>query len=232
MRLLDAGCGPGSITLGLAETVAPGEVVGIDISERSIAVARAAAENTETRNARFEAASVYALPFDSGHFDVVFAHAVFQHLSEPAVALAELRRVLRPGGLLALAVADYGGSLIAPELPGVMASLALVERLRSDSGGNPRIGRQLGLLVSAAGFDSVHCSATASYEGSPEACARTGEFWARYMEAPEFITRVERNHWASREELLAMASAWRTWATTPGAFWARFWCQVLATAPG
>jgi SAM-dependent methyltransferase len=232
VRLLDAGCGPGSITLGLAHAIAPGEAVGIDTRERSISAARAAAEQAGARNARFEVASVYDLPFESGHFDVVFAHAVLQHLAEPSVALAEFRRVLRPGGLLALADADYGGSVIAPELTGVTQSLALVERLRLDSGGNPRIGRQLGLLVSAAGFDSVHCSATAAYEGSAGACRQTGEFWARYMEAPEFVDRVERAQWAGRDDLFAMAAAWRTWGTTPGAFWTRFWCQVLAIAPG
>jgi ubiquinone/menaquinone biosynthesis C-methylase UbiE len=63
MRLLDCGCGPGTITLGLAEVVAPGEVIGIDIGAAQIEDARLAAARREITNLRFEVASVYELPF-------------------------------------------------------------------------------------------------------------------------------------------------------------------------
>src|SRR5687768_14024627 len=69
MRLLDCGCGPGSITFGLAAAVAPGEVVGIDLDPGSIDVARQQAAEQRMANVRFEVANIYVLPFPAGSFD-------------------------------------------------------------------------------------------------------------------------------------------------------------------
>jgi ubiquinone/menaquinone biosynthesis C-methylase UbiE len=99
MRVLDLGCGPGSITLGLAETVAPGEVIGVDLQPSQVAQAQALGAARGMMNARFEVADVYRLPFPDGSFDAAFAHVVLMHLREPVRALAEMRRVLRPGGI-------------------------------------------------------------------------------------------------------------------------------------
>jgi len=98
MQLLDVGCGPGAITLGLAQTVAPGEVVGVDIQASQVDRARALAAERRITNARFEVADINRLPFPDGSFDAVFAHTVLMHLREPVRALEEMRRVLRPGG--------------------------------------------------------------------------------------------------------------------------------------
>jgi ubiquinone/menaquinone biosynthesis C-methylase UbiE len=98
-RLLDAGCGPGTITLGLVRKVSPGQVIGVDIEESQFAKARGQAEQ-EGLNIEFQKASISHLPFSDGYFDAVFSHAVLQHLTNPEAALAELRRVLKPGGLL------------------------------------------------------------------------------------------------------------------------------------
>src|SRR5262249_62418655 len=99
MRLLDVGCGPGSITRGLAERVAPGEVIGLDLSKDTLEDARRDAAARGLTNLKFQEGSVYALPFADGVFDVVYAHQVFQHLRERDAALREMLRVLRSGGL-------------------------------------------------------------------------------------------------------------------------------------
>src|SRR3982751_2453408 len=91
MRLLDCGCGPGSITLGLAEAVAPGEVVGLDIAPVQIERARALAAEERVSNARFEVGEVYALPFPDASFDAVHANALLCHLGDPVRALREFR---------------------------------------------------------------------------------------------------------------------------------------------
>jgi ubiquinone/menaquinone biosynthesis C-methylase UbiE len=227
MRLLDAGCGPGSITLGLAAAVAPGEVTGIDLSAESVRTAQDAAAAAGATNVRFEQASIYALPFADGTFDVAFAHAVFQHLEAPAEAARELGRVVRPGGMVALADADYGGSIIAPATPALDASIALMERVRRHSGGDPRIGRRLGTLLAEAGCTEVRCSATAGTEGDAAATQRTGAFSAAYFAAPEFVAHVTRAGWADAATLLAMSEAWRVWGASPGACWSRFWCHAV-----
>src|SRR5262245_37069717 len=72
MRVLDVGSGPGSITVGLAEVVAPGEVIGVDLQPALVEQARARAAKHNAANVRFEVANVYDLPYRSGSFDAVF----------------------------------------------------------------------------------------------------------------------------------------------------------------
>lgn len=102
MRLLDCGCGVGSITLDLAERVAPGAVIGVDLDETQLALAREDARQRGLANTRFKVASVYELPFADGSFDVVLAHKLLFHLSGQLRALKELRRVLVPSGVVAI----------------------------------------------------------------------------------------------------------------------------------
>jgi ubiquinone/menaquinone biosynthesis C-methylase UbiE len=103
MRLLDCGCGPGSITVDLAQAVAPGEAIGIDLREDALAHGRALARERRIANVTFQAASVYQLPYPDGSFDAAFACAVLQHLAAPRAALKEMRRVLKPGGVIGIA---------------------------------------------------------------------------------------------------------------------------------
>src|SRR5690348_8263040 len=98
MKLLDVGSGPGTITLGLAERVAPGQVIGIDVQPAQVERARELAAGRGLTNVRFEVGDVTALPFDDGAFDAVLAHMVFMHLPEPVRALRAMRRVLNSDG--------------------------------------------------------------------------------------------------------------------------------------
>jgi SAM-dependent methyltransferase len=232
MRLLDAGCGPGSITLGLAAAVAPGLVSGVDVDASALDAARKSAREAACENAEFREASVFALPFESATFDAVFCHAVLQHLPEPAAALAEFARVLRPGGVIGLADADYDGSLIWPRPEGLSRALDLQDAVRQRAGGDPRIGRRLGGLLDDAGFVDIAFSATATCEGTSEATGRTAEFSARYLEAPAFHERAAALGLATPGDLATMAPAWREWGSTPGAMWARFWCNAIGRKPG
>ena len=107
MRVLDIGCGPGSITLDLAQRVAPGEVVCVDASEAVVGLARQSAVDAGDVGTRFEVADAMALPFADDSFDVVHAHQVLQHVGDPVGLLREMARVTRPGGLVAARDADY-----------------------------------------------------------------------------------------------------------------------------
>src|ERR1700746_621859 len=88
MRVLDCGCGPGTITIDLAKLVSPGHVLGIDFEPGQLRFAQHRARERQIE-ASFCAASAYALPFSDGYFDAVFAHALFEHLREPVRALRE-----------------------------------------------------------------------------------------------------------------------------------------------
>ena len=94
LDLLDVGCGPGTITVDLARRVAPGKVIGIDRSDEVLTQAAAYAAEQHV-DVTFETGDVYALAYDDASFDVVHAHQVLQHLSDPVAALTEMRRVTR-----------------------------------------------------------------------------------------------------------------------------------------
>ena len=234
MRLLDAGCGPGSITLGLAERVAPGEVVGIDISTERLEQARGlAAERGEgSTNVRFEEADVYALPFedataDTG-FDAAFMHAVLQHLSDPLAALREVRRVLRPGAVIGISDADHGTGIVWPPSDAIDASFELAVRLREHDGGTPYAGRMLRALLHDAGFERVTSKAVAGSDGGPaEVNAYMASWQAAYFEEPAVVARLTSLGMATEAELREMAAAWRAWGEAPGSFAIRVGCEAV-----
>jgi SAM-dependent methyltransferase len=120
-RALDAGCGTGALALALAPMV--GEVVGVDPDEERIE----AATRLAPANARFEVADAAALPFAPGSFDVVGSLRVLHHARRPELIVAELTRVLRPGGRVLLV------DQVAPADPLAALDLDRFERARDRS---------------------------------------------------------------------------------------------------
>jgi len=180
-RVLDAGCGPGSITLGLARKVAPGFVTGIDVEDSQFAKSREQAER-EGLNVEFRKASVYQLPFQDKYFDAVFSHALLEHLTDPCAALAELRRVLKPGGAIGIRAGDMGGILIDSESEGPAQGLAAYLANREKNPGDPLVGRKLGRLLRKAGFTVENM--TASYDVITETLRKIGPSLAAQFAAP------------------------------------------------
>src|SRR3954447_18401181 len=160
-RLLDVGCGPGTITIDLAARLLPGEGVGVDPSERVLQDAREAAEAAGAANVTFQVADAYALPFDDGAFDVVHAHQVLQHLTDPVAALREMRRVTRPGGTVAVRDSDYAAMTWYPPSPGLDDWLALYHDVTRANRAEADAGRRLLSWVIEAGFDSQAVTSSA-----------------------------------------------------------------------
>jgi SAM-dependent methyltransferase len=225
MHVLDVGCGPGSITLGLAELVAPGRVVGIDVQPSQIEQARALAGARGVANVRFEAADLYRLPFADGTFDAVFAHGVLMHLHEPVRALMELRRVLRPGGVAGLRDPDLGAVLHAPLTPLLEQWLQLRLQVRRHNGGDPFVGRQHRRLLLQAGFAAAEASASVYAAGSAEALRSHGAFlhaqWAGLAR-----TALEQR-WIDDAIARAITAEIDAWTRRPDAFAATLWCQAI-----
>ena len=110
-HLGDVGCGDGELTVDLAASVH--SVVGIDVDEQDVAAARARAARDGVANARFETGDAYALGLEDEVADAVLGHSVLEALEHPGSALAEMRRVLRPGGVVAAASVEYDGLILA-----------------------------------------------------------------------------------------------------------------------
>jgi ubiquinone/menaquinone biosynthesis C-methylase UbiE len=117
-QVLDVGCGPGSITVDVALAVAPGTAVGIDPMEDRIDMATQLASDGGVRNVTFEVGDAHALRFPDDTFDVVYSNTVLHSLVDPPKALAEQKRVSRPGGwVIASGVRDWGFSPRYPPCP-------------------------------------------------------------------------------------------------------------------
>jgi SAM-dependent methyltransferase len=214
MRILDVGCGPGTITVDLATLVPEGQVTGIDAAAGVLAEARQEAGRRDQANVRFETGDVYQLAFADGTFDVVHAHQVLQHLTDPVAALREMRRVSRPGGLVAARDGDYGGFFWFPEERGLAEWLALYRAVARAIGGEPDAGRRMLAWARQAGFASVQASGSAwCYTGAGD---RTwwGTSWAQRLTESPFGDRAVEHGLATRDDLERLARAWRRWAAS------------------
>src|SRR5205823_2223822 len=105
--VLDVGCGTGELTARLAAKFPRASFIGVDLEEPHLERARAHCAALGAR-VRFEVADALALPYDDAAFDLVVCRHVIQAVPDPAGVLAEIRRVLRPGGRVHLIAEDYG----------------------------------------------------------------------------------------------------------------------------
>jgi SAM-dependent methyltransferase len=211
MRLLDVGCGPGTITLDLAERVAPGCTVGVDREEAIIAEARRLLESRPNPGVEFRTADAYALDFDDSSFDVVHAHQLLQHLTDPVAALIEMRRVLRPGGVLAVRDGDYGAFVWAPPAPLIDRWMQLYHDVCRHNGADADAGRRLLGWALAAGFTDIHPSSSTWTFADPESRRWWGEGWAERVVSSSLAEQALQYGLSSRDELEAIAEAWRHW---------------------
>ena len=220
MRLLDVGCGPGSITRGLAERVAPGEVVGVDLSKETLEAARRDAAARGLANLRYEEGSVYALPFPDASFDVAYAHQVLQHLSEREAAVREMLRTLRPGGLLAIRDVDWETVAYWPDDPWIDRFVEVHLKTWYRNGGEPAMGRRLRALFNASGLTDVRVTAAVWCYTRPADTIAWGESYSERLLASPMGERMIEYGYASRADVQAMAAAFRAWAIHPDAAWA------------
>ncbi|MFI7693065.1 methyltransferase domain-containing protein [Nonomuraea sp. NPDC049655] len=208
--LLDLGCGPGTITNDLAAAVAPGHVLGLDQHVAQFTGARASARRRGLRNVRFQEGSCYDIPLADSSVDRVFSHALMEHLAHPASALAEIHRVLRPGGTVGLCSPDWGGFLLSPPLDDAVAAYT---RLQRANGGDPHVGRKLGLYLRDAGFTDVWLDVHYERHADPSHIAG---YLARQLDLAEQPAHADRL---------------RAWAADPGAMFAQAWVSATATRP-
>lgn len=225
--VLDVGCGPGTITWDLAERVAPGAVLGIDVAEDVLVTARANGTARPDLDAEFRVGDVYALDLEDDSVDVVHAHQVLQHLSEPVAALREMRRVCRPGGLVAVRDADYAAMTWSPASDGLARWLAVYREVHRGNGGEPDAGRHLLGWAHQAGLADVTPSASAWCFATEDDRAWWSTTWAERITATRLADDAVARGTATSDELSALAAAWHDWAAEPDAWFAVLHGELL-----
>jgi SAM-dependent methyltransferase len=211
MSLLDVGCGPGTITVDLARRVAPGPVTAVEIAADAVEAARATAE-AQGVQVDFRVADAEALDLPDDAFDVVHAHQVLHHVGDPVAALREMRRVTRPGGVVAVRDSDYAAFTWFPRLPELDEWLRLYERVARGNGGEPDAGRRLLSWAHAAGFTDVTASSSTWCFATPEDRAWWGGMWADRVLESDMARQAVRSGAATRPELERISAGWRRWA--------------------
>lgn len=218
MRLVDCGCGPGTITIGLAGVVAPGEVVGVDLDAKRVAEATRTAAEQGVANVRFEEANVYELPFPDEMFDAVYENAMLMHVDDAARAVREMWRVLKPGGVIGLRDVNLDGHLFTNANEGMLESHPLVRAWHVHRGIDMHLGARVSTLLRDAGFLGIEGSASYDSYGTREAVGQAAEQMARRIETVVADLAVEQGT-ADKAAIARMAQAWRAWAEDPDAFW-------------
>jgi ubiquinone/menaquinone biosynthesis C-methylase UbiE len=226
MRLIDCGCGPGSITVDLALVVAPGEAIGIDLREEALTHGRTLARDRGISNVTFQVANVYELPHPDGSFDAAFACAVVQHLGAPLEALKEMRRVLKPGGVIGIVDGSAPITFRYPTNPLLDAWDRLRVLERAYRTGRPSPALELRALLREAGFARTQAFGNMGTEtagtpaGTPEETRSVAQTHLVQLRGMRGKLAVEQG-WATQQELEQMAEALTAWGDAPDAFYAR-----------
>jgi ubiquinone/menaquinone biosynthesis C-methylase UbiE len=207
LEILDVGCGTGEITARLADLYPRARLTGVDLIEHHLDLARTRCAGAGHRVA-FQTADAFALPFGAGAFDLVVCRHMLQAVPRPGDAIAEMVRVLRPGGRIHLLVEDYGMIHMAPT------------RLDTDRfwlEGPPSFGAATGtdLHIGRTGFGhlrrlpleqlAMHYVVVDTIRVPRETFAAIWEAWRDgYVDAIGTYTRFTRDEaWALFEDMIA-----------------------------
>jgi SAM-dependent methyltransferase len=193
-RVLDIGSGPGFLAIEMAEEVGPeGRVVGVDPSESMLAMARRRAPSTAVE---FQAGDALALPFPDESFDVAVSTQVYEYVAEVPTALAEARRVLRPGGRLLILDTDWDSIVWHSGDP---TRMRRVLEAWNEHLADPYLPRRLPGLLTAAGLELRTCSVIPLLNGAYDPntfSAGLIDVIAGFVPGRDDVTEAEAAAWA------------------------------------
>ncbi len=156
-RVLDAGCGSGSMTRAIARAHPKGEVVGLDREPKYIDFARRTAKSEQIENANFEVGDVLSIPFPDGTFDLLWSKHLLQWVGGRRQALAEFKRVTHPGGRIVCCNFDRFCLAHYPTDDQLQTQLEMwFSAAEREFGFDTDLGRKLPHMFKTAGLVEVH----------------------------------------------------------------------------
>lgn len=228
MSVLDIGCGPGSITIGLAEQVPSGKAIGLDIEPSQIKLANARAEEIGLTNCDFDVGSALDLPYPDASFDVVFGHTILMQFSNPEPVLKEVKRVLKPGGLAAFRELDFAASLFGPAGSAIETVWSTLRRSILENDGYPDIGRDLPRLCTNSGFQVTWAKPV--YFNAPTPKARAGMHAAMgdLWQQAGFVSDAVQAGWLTEADRTAVQNRLKAEAEDMAVLSSTTYVEVLA----
>ena len=232
MRLLDVGCGPGTLTVDLARRVGPsGEVVGVDLSEAVVAEAAAHAAAEGVTNVSFQAGDFGGGDLAERSFDVVHAHQVLQHLSDPVGALAAMARLARPGGVVAARDSDYTSFFWTPADVRLDRWREIYVAVSDRNGFHADAGRWLLRWAADAGLTNLAYTTSTWTFATPADRAWWGDLWAERVMVSNLAAQAVEYGVAGQDELDEVAGGFRAWAAAPEGTFVLVHGEILGRAP-
>ncbi|KZP34148.1 UbiE family methyltransferase [Athelia psychrophila] len=229
MKILDVGCGPGTITADLAALVPQGHVTGLEYEPGVLDQARAHAAARGLANIDFAQGDVNALRYPDGTFDVVHAHQVLQHVGDPVRALREMRRVAKNGGIVAVRESDFAAMTWYPAVEGMDAWHETYMRVARANGGEPDAGRRLHAWAHEAGFawPSITVTAGTWCFQTPADRAWWSGMWADRTVSSKYADGAVKSGHATKEDLESAAQMWRRWGECEDGWFAMLHGEVI-----
>ncbi|WFD45021.1 hypothetical protein MPSI1_003697 [Malassezia psittaci] len=210
-QLLDIGSGAGTITCGLAKYV--NRVTALEVNEQAIDLTRKEADR-QSVSLDYVVGDIHSLPFDDNTFDVVHAHQVLQHIDNQATAMKEMRRVTKPGGIVACRESIYSAFTWYPPNHGLDKWKALYMDVVRSNGGEPDAGARLLEWAQQAGFTDNQCGVYTWCFATPQERDHWGGMWEKRIVMSD-IADSARSRGVSEEELRSISAAWAEWKDTP-----------------
>lgn len=155
-KVIECGCGPGYLLLNLANRFANSKFTGIEIDPFLYETFNQNITQFDVTNVQAKHGSIYQTDEEDALYDIAISRLVIEHLDKPHAALAELYRILKPGGKLIIVSNDFEYHVLTnPHIPELDQMYKAYCKSRVDEGGNPFIGRELPVLLKRNGLQQI-----------------------------------------------------------------------------
>ena len=231
LRVLDFGCGTGTISVGMARAIEPGELHGVDMEQSQVELARSVSASQGRDNATFHVGDAAALEFPDDFFDLAHCHNVLMHIPDTQAVLREVKRVLKPGGIIACREVIADSCFTCPDFGVLYRGWNMFRDLLAADEGHPQMGKELKGHIVDAGFANLRMTASFSVYNSPDELDFIVRLVERWFLSPE-ITGAAIKYGASTEKLVSdLKVAFEKWRTHPGALCAVAFGEAIANKP-
>jgi ubiquinone/menaquinone biosynthesis C-methylase UbiE len=226
-RLLDCGCGPGSVTVGFAKYITKGEIVGIDIEPSQVEMTKKLAADLGIKNISLQVADIHNLPFPDNSFDIVFAHMVIVHLPEYRKAIREVKRVLKPGGIIAVRDPVFKEPIIYPDTPEILEIWNFRIKMPSIDGADFNLGKKMRSILVSEGFNNVSATASINSYGDKKSFDKYKKFVVGELTDAEYVKKALASGMVTKEKLQHYIDVWTDFCNNPEAFVGVVMCEAI-----